>query len=184
MVHLKYLSFAVMQTLNLLLSTSQTYVVTMIPLCPWCIVLTHLVPFPTLYKYNEGIQSTSSEGMLELSFLLALLASVVRHIKNSILPLLYNLASKTLPWYLIFSWKIFSQSSASANALIKRSRTCPIWSIALPGAVFSVFSFTERTRPCEVNFVEMTVTIFIWILLSCEWLPQLVKPKFLLGNHL
>ena len=53
-----------------------------------------------------------------------------------------------------FSWKIFAQSGASDNAWIKRSNTCPVWYIVSPRAVFSMFSFTEGTRPCGVNFNE------------------------------
>ena len=53
-----------------------------------------------------------------------------------------------------FAWKIFLQSGVSANEWIKHSRTCPIWSIAPPGAVFSLFSFIEGKRPCGVDFNE------------------------------
>ena len=97
MIPLKYLYLSVLQSLNSLPSTTQTYVLPMIPLGYQCIVPPHLVPFPKLYKIKGGIQSTLFEAMLESPVLLACLASVVRHNKNSILPLLYNIASKNHP---------------------------------------------------------------------------------------
>ena len=102
MVPLKYLSFVLLQILNLLPPISKTYIPPIIPLLSHCIVLPHLLLFLTLYKNKKGIQSTPSEVMLEPRVLLACMASVVRRNKNTILPLLYNLASKNHPWYPIF----------------------------------------------------------------------------------
>ena len=53
--------------------------------------------FPVLYINKDGIQSTPSESILVPPVLLACLYSVVRHNKNSILPLIYNIASKNHP---------------------------------------------------------------------------------------
>ena len=97
MVHLKYPSFPVLQNLNLPLPTSQTYVVQMIQLGYEFIFLTHIFSCPTLYKNKKEIQYTSYEAMLEPPVLLACMASVVRHNKKSILPLLYNIASENYP---------------------------------------------------------------------------------------
>ena len=41
-----------------------------------------------------------------------------------------------------------------------------------------------RNTPMWSYFNEMTSPLFIWIILTCGGLPQLVKPSFLLGNHL
>ena len=105
MVHPKYRFLEVLQNLDLLPSTSQTYVVTMIPLGSQYIFMSHIVPFPTLYKNKEVIQSTPSEAMLEPPVLLACLASVARHNRNSIFLHIYNLASKTHHWYPILFGK-------------------------------------------------------------------------------
>ena len=55
--------------------------------------------------------------------------------------------------YLIshFYWNILDSSGASANEWITRIITLQIWSIAPAGAVFSLFSFTEGTRPCGIS---------------------------------
>ena len=79
--------------------------------------------------------------------------SVVRNLKiHPSPPLQSSLQNPSLISH--FAWEIFAQSGASANAWIKRSRTCPIWSIVPPGAVFLLFLFTEGTRPCGVSFHE------------------------------
>ena len=62
-------------------------------------------PVSDTVQKKEGIQSTPFEAMLEPPVLLACLASVIIHSKNSILLLLYNIASKTHPWYPIFLGK-------------------------------------------------------------------------------
>ena len=96
----KYRFLAVLKNLD-----SQTYAVPMIPPGYQYIVLPHLVLLLKLYKNKEAIQSNPSEATLEPPALLACLASVAIHNINSIFLPLYNLASKTHPWYPIFLGK-------------------------------------------------------------------------------
>ena len=153
----------------------------MIPLGFRCIVPPHLVPFPTLYKHKERIQSTPFEVMLEPPVLLVCLAYVVRHHKNSILILIYNLASKTNPWYPILLGKCFLRlvlhrvhgSSEVGNVLYGQLR--------LPGPSSSYFHSLKEHAQLELILMKITSPVLIWMLFTCGVLPQLVKPSFLLG---
>ena len=184
MVPFKYIYFSVLQSLNLLPSTLKTYVMPMIPLGYWCIVPPHIIPFPTLYKNKEGIQSTPSEAMLEPPVLLACLASVVRHNKNSILPLIYNLASKKHPWYPILLGKSLHSlvlqkmhgSSAVGHVLFVQ--------LSLPEPSSRCFNSLKEHAHMELILLKMTSPVLIWMLLTCGGFPQLAKTSFLLVNQL
>ena len=184
MITLKYLSLLVLQSLNSLPSTPQTYVLPIIPLESRCIVPPHLVLFPTLYKNEEGIQYNPSEAMLEPIVLLACLDYVVRHEKNSILPVLYNLASKNHPWYPILLEKYLHRlvlqwmhgSSEIGNVLFGKLR--------FPEPSFICFHSMKEHTHLELISMKMTSPVLIRMLLTCGGFPQLAKPSFLSGNHL
>ena len=182
MVHLKYTFLAVLKTLDLLPSTSQTYAVPMIPLGPWFIVLPHLVPFPTLYKNKKGIQFTPSELILEPPDLFTYLASVVMNNRNTILPPLYNISSKTHPWYPILLGK-----SLHNLVLQQMHELSAVWHVQfdqlrLPEPSSRCFCLPQDRAHVELFLMKITGPVLIWMLLTCEVFPQLVKPSFLLGN--
>ena len=184
MIPLNYLYLSVLQSLNSLPSNPQNYVLPMIPLVSQCIVPPHLVPFTSLYKNNEGIKSTPFEAMLEPQVLFSCLASVVRNRKNSVLPLLYNIPSKNHPWYPI---------------LLGKSLRCMVLqkmhgSSELGHVLFGQLRLLNESSRCfhslkehanvELILMKMTGPVLIWMFLTCGGLPQLVKPSFLLVNHL
>ena len=156
----------------------------MIPLGSQCIVPPHLIPFPALYKNKDGIQSTPSEAILEPPVLFACLASVVRHNKNSIFPLLYNISSKNHPWYPILLGKSLHilvlqrmhVLSTVGHVLFGQSR--------LPYPSFRCFNSLNEHAHMELILMKMKIPVLIWMLLTCGGLQQLVKPSFLLGNRL
>ena len=139
------------QTLDLPQSTSHTCAVPMVPLGHQRIVLPYHVLFRTLYINMEAIKSNPYVLTLEPSALWACLDYVVIHIRNSIILPLWNLTSKIHYWYPIFPWKRLAHSSDSAKERIKRIITCPIWSIAPPGYVLSIFLLIKGTFLCGIR---------------------------------
>ena len=156
----------------------------MIKLGYWCIVLPHLFLFPTLYKNKEGIQLTPSEAMLEPPFLFTCLASVVKYNNNYMLPHICNLASKNHSWYpillvkplhsLVLQW--MHKLNAAVHVLFGQ--------LGQPEPSSCWFHLLKEHTHVELILLKMTGPVLIWMLLTCERLPQLVKPSFLLVNHL
>ena len=156
----------------------------MISLGSRCIVLAHLVPFPKLYKNKEGIKSTPFEAMLERPYLLSCLASVARQNRNSILPPLYNIASKNHAWYPILFGKplhilvLKQMHESSAVGHVQ------FYQLRLPEPSSCYFCLRKERARVELVLMKMICPVLIWMILTFEGLPQLVKPSFLLGNYL
>ena len=136
-----------------------------------------------LWNFYNILQSTPSEGMLEPPVLLACLASVVRHNKNSILPLLNNLASKNHIWHPILLGKSLHRlvlqqmhgSSEVGNVLFGQLR--------LPEPSSCYLHSLKEPAHVGLILIKTTIPVLIWMLLTCGGFPKLVKPSFLLGNH-
>ena len=171
-------------SLDLHLSTSQTYAVPMIPLNSRCIVLPHLVPFSTLYKNKKGIQSTPTEVILEPTIRLACLASAIRQNRNSSIRPLYNIASKNHPWYPILLGKSLHNLVLQRIHELSTVGHVLICQLRLLEPSYRWFHFLKERAHVELVLMKMTGPVLIWITFTCKGLPQLVQPSFLLGNHL
>ena len=82
----------------------------------------------------------------------------------------------------LFDWKILAPSGASENAWIKRSRTCPIWSIALPGDVFSLFHSLKEPVYVELVLMKITSLLLILMILTCGGVAAIGETFIFVGK--
>ena len=184
MVHLKYLSLAVLQHMDLIPSSSQTYAVPMIPLGSRCILMPHLVQFLSLYKNKGGdlinpiwrnVETNSSFGMpgfcgktlLKLRSPPSLQSSLPKPSLISYFPLKY-----------LHSLVIQQMHELRAVGHVR------FYKLRLPEPSSCCFRLLKERAHMELSLIKMTGPILIWMIFTCEGFPKLVKPSFLLVNYL